>query len=360
MNAGLPKNEQARLDALRRYEILDTQAEQAYDDITRLAAHIARVPIALISLVDEDRQWFKSRIGIAVTETPREVAFCAHAILNPCQPLIVPDAAADDRFATNPLVTDAPHIRFYVGEPLVTTDQHALGTLCVMDHAPRELTAEQLEALAALSRLVVNQLELRRHAAELRQATAIQDIALSQLQAYQKQLEAANARLEEKSLTDKLTGVANRAGFDQRLHEEIARSQRYGAVFSLLLLDVDRFKHYNDTHGHLAGDEALIAAARTMQAVCRPIDFIARYGGEEFAIILPTTSREGAYQMAERLRMEIAATPIASGKITVSIGASTFDIAKTARQLILEADKALYEAKGAGRNRVVHADSKPV
>jgi diguanylate cyclase (GGDEF)-like protein len=357
MDPGVPDNEAERLAALRRYQVLDTQAEQAYDDITRLAAYIAQVPIALISLVDEDRQWFKSKIGMAISETPREIAFCAHAILNPDRPLIVPDAKADARFSQNPLVTDS-RIRFYAGEPLVTADRHALGTLCIMDHTPRELNKEQFEALAALSRLVVAQLELRRHAAQLREAAAIQDAALAQLQAYQKQLEAANARLEEKSLTDKLTGVANRAGFDQRLNEEIARSKRYGAIFSLLLLDVDRFKNYNDSHGHIAGDEALAAAAKAMQKICRPIDFIARYGGEEFAVILPATDRQGAYQMGERLRQEIAATPIASGAITVSIGASTFGSGiEGARQLIVEADKALYEAKGAGRNRVMHADS---
>lgn len=344
MKAGSPENEHERLRALHRYNILDTQSEQAYDDITRLAATITQTPIALISLIDENRQWFKSRIGIDLTETPREIAFCAQAISTPEHMLIVQDATQDARFADNPLVTQSPHIRFYAGEPLVTSDNHALGTLCVMDNTPRQLTEEQRQSLAALSRLVVTQLELHRYTA--------------QLQAYQKQLEEANARLEERSLTDKLTGIANRAGFDQRLHEEIERCKRYGSSLSLLMIDVDHFKKYNDAHGHLAGDEALAAVAHTMQEICRPVDLIARYGGEEFAVILPTTDRTGALQTAERLRQAIAATPVGAGSITVSIGTATLDsTAKTPRQLIHEADKALYEAKGAGRNRVMHADA---
>jgi diguanylate cyclase (GGDEF)-like protein len=356
MKAGLPKNEQARLEALHRYDILDTEAEQAYDDITRLAAAIAQTPIALISLIDEKRQWFKSRVGLDVTQTSREIAFCAHAIETPEHALIVQDARLDPRFADNPLVTSGPHIRFYAGEPLVTSDNHALGTLCVIDNTPRELTHEQKESLAALSRLAVTQLELRRHAAELRAASEMQAHTLDQLRAYQKQLEEANARLEERSLTDKLTGVANRAGFDRRLHEEIERCKRYGSRLSLLMIDVDHFKSYNDSHGHLAGDEALAAVALTMQEICRPVDLIARYGGEEFAVILPTTDQTGAVQTAERLRKAIAATPVGNGFLTVSIGTTTLDSTdKTSRQLIQEADKALYEAKGAGRNRVMHA-----
>lgn len=358
MKAGLPEQEQARLQALERYDILDTGAEQAYDDITRLAAVITKTPIALISLVDEHRQWFKSRVGIEATQTSREIAFCAHAICTPEHAFIVPDATLDERFADNPLVTSTPNIRFYAGEPLVTFDNHALGTLCVMDNTPRELTPEQKDSLAALSRLVVTQLELRRHAAELHALSERQAHTLEQLKLYQQQLEEANARLEERSLTDKLTGVANRAGFDQRLHEEIERCRRYGSQLSLLMLDMDHFKNYNDAHGHLAGDEALAAAARTMQEVCRPVDVIARYGGEEFTVILPATDRDGAVQTAERLRKAIAATPLSAGSITVSIGISTLDSAgKPPRQLIHEADKALYEAKGAGRNCVIHSDA---
>src|SRR6516165_9194935 len=165
MKALLPENEAVRLAALRGLGILDTPAEPAYDELSALAADVCQTPIALISLVDADRQWFKSQVGWAAGETPREAAFCAHTILQP-DLLVVPDASADQRFANNPLVTCPPRIRFYAGAPLVTAEGHALGTLCVIDHKPRELTAEQARALRALSHQVAAQFRLREQLAE--------------------------------------------------------------------------------------------------------------------------------------------------------------------------------------------------
>src|SRR3989442_1133835 len=164
MKAQLPENETARLQALRRYAILDTAPEEPFDDLTRLAAQICGTPIAVISLIDENRQWFKSKVGLTVTETSRDIAFCAHTLMQ-TNLFVVRDALADARFATNPLVTSDPKIRFYAAAPLVTPEWYVLGTLCVIDHVPRDLSIEQRDALRALSRQVVSQLELRRHVA---------------------------------------------------------------------------------------------------------------------------------------------------------------------------------------------------
>jgi GAF domain-containing protein len=166
MNAPVPRNEKKRLKVLWQYEVLDTVPEELFDDLTELAARICEAPISLISLVDEDRQWFKSRVGITVSETSRDVSFCAHAIAQK-ELFIVPDATLDARFAKNPLVTSEPKVRFYAGAPLITPDGYALGTLCVIDKVPRELRPDQKQALVILARHVVSQLELRRRSREL-------------------------------------------------------------------------------------------------------------------------------------------------------------------------------------------------
>jgi anti-sigma regulatory factor (Ser/Thr protein kinase) len=171
-------DEAARLGALRRYKILDTEPEQAFDDLTLLASHICEAPIALITLIDEHRQWFKSNVGLdAATETPRDVSFCTHAIERPNEMMVVPNALADRRFNENPYVLGEPHVRFYAGAPLVTPEGQALGTLCVIDRKPRLLTAAQTKALDALRRQAQAQLELRRNLMELRDALDERDRA---------------------------------------------------------------------------------------------------------------------------------------------------------------------------------------
>jgi GAF domain-containing protein len=169
MKAPLPENEEARLSALQEFEILDSEAEESFDDLTRLAVYICKTPIALITLIDSDRQWFKSRIKLAPSETSRSISFCAHAILQ-SGTMLVPDALIDERFKDNPLVVSDPKIRFYAGAPLITDEGFKLGTLCVIDQVPRELTAGQIAALRTLSRQAMTLLELRRNLISLKRS----------------------------------------------------------------------------------------------------------------------------------------------------------------------------------------------
>lgn len=223
MKATLLPDEPQRLESLRQYAVLDTPAEAAFDDLTELAAHICEAPIALISLIDENRQWFKSKVGLEASETSRDVAFCAHAIHQP-DLFIVPDATLDERFADNPLVTGEPRIRFYAGAPLLTPDGHALGTLCVIDYQPRELRPDQQRALRVLSRNVMGQLELRRRALETASLLAERDEILAALRR-----EQADTDLRVQRRTEQLAHSESEA---RRFLEVAERSKQ--ALLSVL------------------------------------------------------------------------------------------------------------------------------
>lgn len=354
--AALPVNEEQRLAALREYGILDTLHEQAYEDIVFLATQICGVPVATMSLVDKDRQWFKAKVGLDVDETPREQAFCAHAILRPEDLFIVQDASKDERFSDNPLVTENPHIRFYAGAPLVTSDGNALGTLCVIDRKPRELSMEQLAALTALSRQVMAQLELRKALDSLTRHVEERAEYERRLEAYQLKLESMNEALSHESRTDRLTGLNNRGSFDEFFAEEFDRALRRNRPLSVLLMDIDHFKKLNDTFGHAHGDEVLRRVSKILQDNVRPADFAARYGGEEFVVVLPNTSEEGAMILAERIRKAIQNYPWDQRPVTVSLGVATQSRDHdNPHDLTCSADSALYDSKQNGRNRATFA-----
>lgn len=325
--APLPSHEQQRLAALRSYEVLDTQAEAAFDNLVRFAASITATPIALVSLIDADRQWFKARVGLELAETHRDLAFCAHTILNPHEPLIVEDATRDPRFADNALVTGAPDIRFYAGVPLVNPEGHAIGTLCVIDRKPRTVTGEQLEALTRLAETVGTTLELRR----------------------------AMNQIRELATTDALTGIANRPAFLGKVDHAILRLRRHADPFALLYLDLDGLKRVNDVHGHAVGDDVLREVARTLARNLMREDIAARIGGDEFAGILVGDEVDGAAG-GERVRAAIKeCMDEHSWPVTASVGVVTFmEAPADVAEALAAADELMYAAKAAGRNMVLH------
>jgi diguanylate cyclase (GGDEF)-like protein len=349
----VPEREQERLRELDLLNIMDSLPERSYDGFAKLAAIICETPIALISLLDGSRQWFKANVGLDATETPRDQAFCAHTIIDPGTVMVVNDAAADERFVDNPLVKGDPNIRFYAGAALVTASGLALGALCVIDREPRELSARQLEALETLASEVSMMLQLRRTVGELERTVLDQDAEVDRLVGYQRELEQVEVELRAAASTDPVSGLANRRSLDTRLSEEVARAVRYRAPLAVLMVDLDGFKEHNDAFGHVAGDEAIRHAADVLSAALRPHDFLGRYGGDEFTVILPHTSSIGARVLAERLRREVSMAAWRERDFTVSIGYAVLgEGTSTLEELLTAADAALYRAKRAGRNCV--------
>ena len=351
----LPLKEKERLRALSQYEILDTEAEEAFDELTRLATFICGTPISTVTLIDEHRQWFKSSVGLESTarETNREIAFCAHAI-NQDSAFVVPDAQQDPRFANNPLVIGNPHIRFYAGLPLTNPEGFNLGTLCVIDRTPRELSEAQIEALRILSRQVMAQLELRKQLRAL-------NVTIREKEAVEAELRASREALLKLAITDELTGLYNRRALNERLDEAMRLANRHDWPLSLLLIDADHFKSFNDTYGHPEGDQVLKTLADCLRQIFRNTDIPARMGGEEFAVILPNTPAEGAMIIADRFREALRNAPWKKRPVTVSIGVTTRTVAAKEYpfDLITRADRALYLAKSDGRNRARHSDQLP-
>ena len=313
------QDEAGRLAALRRYELLDTPPEHAFDRFTHLVQTVLNVPICAVSLIDAERQWFKSCAGLDATETSRDISFCTHTI-QARVPMNIPDATEDPRFAENPLVTGAPHIRSYLGIPLSSPDGYNLGSLCAIDTKPRVFEPAQVEVLKSFAALITDEMELRRIAQ-----------------------------------VDHLTGVATRRGFMLEVDKAIARYVRSQTPAALLVLDIDHFKAVNDTYGHPAGDTALRSVGSQLASLVRSTDTVGRLGGEEFGILLPGHSIGEAEAIAERLRISIQTTEIKHDPplcITASFGvASLAKESLSFEQWLSCADRALYSAKRTGRNK---------
>jgi diguanylate cyclase (GGDEF)-like protein len=319
------QDEEGRLAALDRYSILDTQPEAQFDKITALVRTVLNVPMAAVTLISSNRQWIKSRQGIDVTETPRDVSFCTHTI-KISGPMVVPDAAVHPLFADNPGVTGAPFIRSYLGIPLASPDGYNIGALCAVDTKPRQFDTSQIQIMVNLAALVMDEMELR---------------LIAQ--------------------TDFLTGALTRRAFIAELDRAWGRFARQNEPSAVLLLDLDRFKSINDSLGHAAGDAVLIVVANCCRDQIRGGDAFGRIGGEEFAILLGNVNAAEAVAAAERFRSSIASLKIAlfpDLRVTASIGVASLTTDVTSMQAWLaRADAAMYAAKESGRNRCCVAEA---
>ncbi len=321
INPPIPHDEATRLDTLRSLNILDTSPEERFDRLTRLAKRLFGVPIALVSLVDANRQWFKSCIGLQAAETPREISFCGHAIVED-EIFLVPDATLDERFHDNPLVTDEPRIRFYAGCPLKVPNGSKLGTLCLIDVEPRTLGPEDLNLLRDLARM------------------AEQELAAVQL-----------------ATMDELTLLSNRRGFMSLAQHALNLCRRAAKPASLLFLDMDRFKQINDRFGHAEGDRALRSFGNALKSVFRDSDVIGRLGGDEFAVLLTNTSSQASADALARLKRSVDALNRESQRgyeILFSAGQIALDPARhrSIDALLSEADALMYQQKRARKEKI--------
>jgi diguanylate cyclase (GGDEF)-like protein len=315
--APFPSNESSRIATLRLLNILDTEPEERFDRLTRMAKRLFSVPIAQVTLVDSDRQWFKSSVGVEALETPRDVSFCAHAILGEGI-MLVPDARDDQRFSDNPLVVGDPNIRFYAGCPLKVGEEN-LGTLCLIDDRPREFGDEEMQLLRDLAEM------------------AEQELNAVQL-----------------ATTDHLTAITNRRGFETLARHALQVCRRLQLPSTLLSFDLNRFKEINDTLGHAAGDEALKIFAQGLLAIFRESDVIGRLGGDEFAVLMTGVKGDIHESCLSRLRDWLKANNRVERtgyEIVFSVG--IIEIAPQERVsiegLMARADSAMYEHKRASR-----------
>lgn len=308
--AVIPANEAKRLAVLRSLGLLDTVPEERFDRVTRMAQRLFDVPIALVSLVDEDRQWFKSRQGLAAAETPRSVAFCSHTILQD-DVMVVEDTRLDARFADNPLVSGEPNIRFYAGAPIIGPDGMALGTLCVIDREPRSMDEADQRTLEDLAELIGD------------------EIAVTAL-----------------AIADELTGLSNRRGMELLGRQVLAVCARQKTPALVVVVDVDDLKPINDALGHEAGDVALKEVADALVTTLRRADVVARMGGDEFAGLLTGTA--SATDPVTRLRAELERRSVQVGMdLQVSVGSAPFDPDDPTdlADLLALADAAMYRDK---------------
>lgn len=327
----------SRIDLANGGGQADAWLEPTLADFISLATSLCSMPMGMVSQLHADigmqhpfvsvvngrgdrrNQWWRFPGQNGVARTVVDFSLCECAARRPGQLTEISDLQADQRFRDSALANGNPRVRFYAAVPLVSSNGDIFGTLCVMDREARVLTAAQRDAFLKLGRQLEGQLEARR----------------------------AMQKLEQQTLTDALTGIGNRRSFDLRLREEWTRHLRNARPLSLLMVDVDYFKQYNDTYGHPAGDALLTQLGRVLRAPLRASDFLARYGGDEFSLILPDTDEIGALQVAERIKAAVEQTHWEHCDIEISLGAATVTPSEMCdfSALLQAADQAMYRRK---------------
>lgn len=309
---GVPENEEERLKSLYMIDLLDTRDDERFERLTRIGQRLFQVPIAVINLLDRDRQWTLACQGLSGREMRRDISFCAHAILQE-EPLIISDARLDERFHDNPLVTGEPFIRFYAGYPVHLPDGAVVGTLCLVNSEPREFTAEDVASLKDLAFIVEDEFQVINMA-----------------------------------MTDSLTDIPNRRGFYHSGEKRFREYQHRGSAFSILYFDLDKFKPINDMWGHAEGDEVLKVFSAQLRHLMGPKDVIGRLGGDEFAVLL--ASGKEPLRFLNQLRENLNAWNQQSGKpynINYSYGVINSSSAQYSSlvEMIKESDSVMYSEK---------------
>ncbi|AXK72759.1 GAF domain-containing protein [Lysobacter sp. TY2-98] len=344
--APLPANELSRQALLEALGILDTPPEDDYDDIVRIAAAVCRAPIATISLVDADRQWFKARVGLDDAQTPRSQSFCAHAILDPNDPLVVEDATADPRFADNPLVTERG-MRFYAGAPIEASGM-PVGTVCVLDREPRSLTQQQVEVLQALARQVARMIEFRRASRLLKLHLREREWFASQLVRHESLLQAHAPQVAPAGVVDALTRLPGPAAFAEALDAEIAAHGRQ-IELQVARIEIDDLASFGAIHGHDEVERILRELASLLRAGEIAEGRVARVG-TGFALLMPMPLSQAVAQCV-RLA-DHAGNPASGVPVTLSIGLTTVAAGEGGADALECAEHALAQAQGAGGARV--------
>ncbi|MCP9777938.1 MULTISPECIES: GGDEF domain-containing protein [unclassified Cyanobium] len=325
----IPADESQRQRDLERLGVLNHPGDEHFERLVRLASTVLETPIALISLVDGDRQWFLAHHGIDSTETPRKMAFCAHAIAGD-ETLVVPDARQDPRFCTNPLVIQDPKVRFYAGTPLQSRDGHNLGTLCVIDRLPRHFSSSQVRLLEDLAQLVLRELELRR-------LTTVNPVS----------------------------ALANRANFLEQAEPELLRARQAGENLAVLALQLDHFDQIKNRWGLQASDQAVMDVAALLRSQQCEQDLVGQIGDHEFALLMVNVDTDTAMERADAIRAginELRGAFSASGHQLTASGGMTL-LAPADRHpvdALLRAERALCLAQGNGQNQIAEILADPL